>query len=350
MRPLLWEGRRLSVLDQRLLPTRVKWVGLRTAEDAFSAIAEMKVRGAPLIGVVGAFGLALEAGRMGSTPLPRFREGLERVASRLVSARPTAVNLKWAVDRCMDSAARAGTVPEAKEALMEEAEWIMAYEERTARRLGEIGERLIRDGDTVMTHCNAGSLATVDYGTALSPIRVAIEKGKKVKVVATETRPALQGARLTALELQKDGIDTTLISDTMVGYAMSQGMVDLVMLGADRVLRDGHVINKIGTYQVATMASRHSVPFYSVFPWSTVDMKTEKEGVRIEQRSPKEVEFVRGRRVAPKGIKVFNPAFDITPPELVTGLVTERGIILPPFYSKLEEADGAPYEAVGGGN
>jgi methylthioribose-1-phosphate isomerase len=338
LRPIEWKDGKLRVLDQRLLPVRVKWVELSNADQAFEAIRNMTVRGAPLIGVVASFGLALELQKGRFRGMTELIDSASSVAEKLVSARPTAVNLKWALDRMMESVISARSPAQAKEILLARAEEIMRYEEETSRRIGEIGEPLIEDGDTILTHCNAGSLATVDYGTALAPIRFAVRKGKSVRVIATETRPALQGARLTAFELMKDGIDVTLISDTMVGYTISLGMVDKVILGADRVLRDGHVTNKIGTYQVAVLAKRHGIPFYSAMPWSSVDMETELEEVKIEQRSPKEVEMVRGRRIAPKGVKVFNPAFDITPPELVTALITDRGIIYPPFAPALEKA------------
>ncbi|MEM0075288.1 MAG: S-methyl-5-thioribose-1-phosphate isomerase [Conexivisphaerales archaeon] len=343
MRPISWDGATLNVIDQRMLPAKVTWIPISGWKDAFSAIREMKVRGAPLIGVVAAFGLALETKRIKGSSINAIKEEIRKIASILETARPTAVNLKWAVDRVMQAIQSEDSADGVRNRAIKEAEWIMQYEENTAKRLGEIGEKLIHDGDVVLTHCNAGSLATVEYGTALSPIRLAVKKGKQVRVIATETRPALQGARLTAFELMKDGIDTTLISDTMVGYVMSKGMVDLVMLGADRVLRQGYVINKIGTYQIAVLAKRHLIPFYAVFPWSSVDMLTEVGDVVIEQRSPREVEMIRGRRIAPKGIKIFNPAFDVTEPELVTALVTDRGIVYPPFEKGLEEADKKQY-------
>jgi len=328
----------LRVIDQRLLPVRMKWIEIRGADDAFDAIREMKVRGAPLIGVVAAFGAALELRQNHYSKLDDMLADAERVAMKLNSARPTAVNLKWALDRFLETIKESASIEKGKEASLKKAVEIMNYEEETSKRIGEVGEFLIEDGDTILTHCNAGSLATVDYGTALAPVRMAVKKGKKVQMIATETRPALQGARLTTFELMKDRIDVTLISDTMVGYVMSKGMVNKVLVGCDRLLFDGHVINKIGTYQVATMANRHNIPFYVALPWSTVDLNTRLPEVKIEQRSPKEVEMIRGRRIAPKGVKVFNPAFDVTPPELVTAIITDRGILYPPFRNSILEA------------
>ncbi|MEM3803456.1 MAG: S-methyl-5-thioribose-1-phosphate isomerase, partial [Conexivisphaerales archaeon] len=292
----------------------------------------------PLIGVVAAFGLALDLRNNTYSTKQDVLERANIIKEHLATARPTAVNLRWALEREVEALQNVKSAGEAKEAAIARAVELMNYEEKTSKLIGEYGEKLIEDGDTVLTHCNAGSLATVDYGTALAPVRFAIRNGKNVKVIATETRPALQGARLTAYELMKDGIDVTLISDTMIGYTMSLGMVDKVIVGADRVLSDGHVVNKIGTYQVAVLAERHRIPFYSAMPWSSVDMDTTLPEVKIEQRNPLEVEMIKGRRIAPKGIKVFNPAFDITPPELVTALITDRGIIYPPYTAGLSEA------------
>ncbi|BBE41574.1 Methylthioribose-1-phosphate isomerase [Conexivisphaera calida] len=320
----------LRVLDQRALPTRIRWRDVDGAESARDAIKTMVVRGAPLIGVVGAFGLALELSRRDPGP-----EAARALAERVSSARPTAVNLPRAVSRVLDSYLRGG----ANEALRE-AESILEYERESARMIGVHGEQLLMDGDVVLTHCNAGALATVEYGTALAPIRVAIEMGKRIRVIADETRPVLQGARLTAFELVKDGIDTTLISDTMVGYAMSKGLVNKVIVGADRVLMDGHVFNKIGTYQVAILARTHHVPFYVAMPLSTLDPTSSPEDVVIEERDPKEVLYVRGRRIAPRGVKVMNPAFDMTPPEYVSAIITERGIAEPPYRESLTELLG----------
>jgi methylthioribose-1-phosphate isomerase len=307
------------------------WRRVEDAQDAHDFIREMVVRGAPLIGVVAAFGVALEAGRSRESDPAALKKKLKAVAEMISSARPTAVNLAWAARRVSESVGAASSVKEIKRTALEEAVSIMEEERAMNEKIGEHGASLISDGDTVLTHCNAGSLATVDLGTALAPVRTAIAQGKEVKVFATETRPALQGARLTTFELMEDHIDVTLICDTMVGLTMSRGMVDKVFLGADRVLADGTVYNKIGTYQIAVLAQRHEIPFYSVFPKSTFDFNSRADQVHIEERDPEEVTTIRGRRIAPRGVKVFNPAFDATPPELVTAYVTDRGIERPPF-------------------
>lgn len=335
MKPILWEEGSLSVLDQRLLPTKKVWRRVEDAQDAHDFISDMVVRGAPLIGVVAAFGVALEAGRSRESDPTALRKRLKGVAGMISSARPTAVNLAWATRRVSKSIGRASSAKEIKRRALEEAVSIMEEELAMSKKIGEHGASLISDGDTVLTHCNAGSLATVDLGTALAPIRTAIAQGKEVKVFATETRPALQGARLTAFELMEDHIDVTLICDTMVGLTMSRGLVDKVLLGADRVLANGTVYNKIGTYQIAVLAQRHGIPFYSVFPKSTFDFKSRADQVHIEERDPAEVTTIRGKCIAPRGVKVFNPAFDVTPPELVTAYVTDRGIERPPFEKKI---------------
>ncbi|MCL4344289.1 MAG: S-methyl-5-thioribose-1-phosphate isomerase [Nitrososphaerota archaeon] len=317
MRPIRVNGTTVEVLDQRLLPVREKWVRIGSSDDAYYAIKNMVVRGAPLIGVVAAFGLALTGPS----------KNLGEAARRLKSARPTAVNLAWAVDRVQKAAEGAGS----SEAAFNEALRIFNEELESARKIGENGEKLFSDNDTVLTHCNAGALATVDYGTALAPVRVAREMGKNLKLYATETRPVMQGARLTSYELLKDGFDVTLIADTAVGYTMRCGRIDKVIVGADRVLRDGTTMNKIGTFQVATMAKRFSIPFYVALPSSTLDLKSGLDDVKIEERDPSELTQIRGRRTAPKGVKVFNPAFDITPPDLISAIITEKGVYYPPF-------------------
>jgi len=319
------EDGRLRVLDQRYLPTRIRWYYVVDAESAHYAIRNMVVRGAPLIGVVGAFGLAFELSKGDPGP-----EAARAAAERLSSARPTAVNLPRAVGRVLEAYLERGA-----RGALEEARSIMEYEREAARMIGVHGARLLEDGDTVLTHCNAGALATVEYGTALAPLRVAAEEGKRIRAIATETRPVLQGARLTAFELVKDGFDTTLISDTMVGYVMSRGLVDKVIVGADRVLADGYVFNKIGTYQVAILARVHRIPFYVAMPTSTLDARSRPEDVVIEERDPREVLYVRGRRIAPRGVRVLNPAFDGTPPEYVSAIITERGIAEPPYRESL---------------
>ncbi|MGC8599634.1 MAG: S-methyl-5-thioribose-1-phosphate isomerase [Nitrososphaeria archaeon] len=321
MRPIKIENEEVWVLDQRLLPTREKWIKISSAEDAYKAIKTMVVRGAPLIGVVAAYGLALSA--------KKVKDASEyiKIGEWLKTARPTAINLMWAVDRVLNSSKDKISFVKA----WEEASKIFNEELDNARRIGEKGEPLFNDGDTVLTHCNAGALATVDYGTALAPLRIAKERGKKIKVFATETRPVMQGARLTTYELAKDGFDVTLIADTAVGLTMMKGYIKKVIVGADRVLKDGTTLNKIGTFQVATLAKRFNIPFYVALPSSTLDLKSQVDDVVIEERPPEEIFYIKGKRIAPRGIKAFNPAFDITPPELITAIITEKGVYYPPF-------------------
>ena len=321
MRPIKIENEEVWVLDQRLLPTREKWIKISSVEDAYKAIKMMVVRGAPLIGVVAAYGLALSA--------KKVKDASEyiKIGEWLKTARPTAINLMWAVDRVLNSSKDKISFVKA----WEEASKIFNEELDNARRIGEKGEPLFNDGDTVLTHCNAGALATVDYGTALAPLRIAKERGKKIKVFATETRPVMQGARLTTYELAKDGFDVTLIADTAVGLTMMKGYIKKVIVGADRVLKDGTTLNKIGTFQVATLAKRFNIPFYVALPSSTLDLKSQVDDVIIEQRPPEEIFYIKGKRIAPRGIKAFNPAFDITSPELITAIITEKGVYYPPF-------------------
>ena len=319
------------MIDQTALPNRLYYVRFTHPEQVAVAIKTMVVRGAPAIGVAAAMGLALAAVRSKATKLPDFMREMESAAAMLRGTRPTAVNLFWGIDRVMKTAGTASTVREAKEKVSAEAKDMEEEDVEVNRRLGRSGADLIHNGDTVLTQCNAGALATVGYGTALGVVRAAVEQGKLVKVLVPETRPALQGARLTAFELVRDRIACTLISDTAVGHMMSLGRVDCVIVGADRITRDGYVFNKIGTYQEAVLAKRHGVPFYPAAPRSTFDLARSHEQVTIEERGAEEVFQIRGRRIAPRGVPVANPAFDMTPPELVTSMVTERGLVKAPF-------------------
>ena len=337
LRTVRWDAGRVVMVDQTRLPGELVFVEYDTYEQVADAIRRLVVRGAPAIGVSGAFGLALAAARSGAGSAADMLGDLEDAASVLVATRPTAVNLKWALDRVMGAArsaagaAAAGAPGPVRDAVVSEACAMADEDVRTNRSLGMNGAALFGDGDTVMTHCNAGALATVAYGTALGVIRAARDGGNAVRVIATETRPVQQGSRLTAFELKHDGIDVSLIPDTAVGYAMSRRLVDRVVVGADRILRTGHVYNKIGTYQVAAMARRHGVPFYVAAPLSTFDMESSPADVVIEQRSADEVTGTAGRRTAPEGIGVINPAFDETPPELVSAIITEAGVAEPPY-------------------
>lgn len=291
----------------------------------------MKIRGAPLIGAAAGYGLALTALQSRSKTVETMTNELERSARILVETRPTGANLRWAVQRIMRKARTFDNVKDLRAFVLNEADEIRDEDIRSNVRIGKNGAALIEDGDTVLTHCNAGALATAGYGTALGVIRAAIEEGKKVKVVATETRPLLQGARLTAYELASEHVPVTLITDSMVGYVFQHKLVNKVIVGADRVLRTGHVVNKIGTYTISLVARGHGVPFYVAAPLSTFDFTGSVESIIIEHRREEEVLFFGGKRIAPKGVGALNPAFDVTRPENVTAIITEKGVLFPPY-------------------
>ncbi len=335
IRTVAWEEGRVKMVDQTLLPTQFKYVNYTTPEQVATAIKTMVVRGAPAIGVSAAMGLALAAARSKASRLPELLREMEANASLLRSTRPTAVNLFWGIDRVMGKARAARSAREAREAVVAEVKAMEEEDIQANRRLGGFGRDLIEDGDTVLTQCNAGALATVGYGTALGVVRAAVEQGKLVRVLVPETRPALQGARLTAFELARDRIPCTLISDTAVGHMIGLGRVDKVVVGADRITKDGFVFNKIGTYQEAVLAKRHEVPFYPAAPMSTFDLARTHDQVTIEERGAEEVVEIRGKRIAPKGVPVANPAFDMTPPELVDSIITDRGVVRPPYVENI---------------
>jgi methylthioribose-1-phosphate isomerase len=301
------------------------------------AIRTLVVRGAPAIGVSGAFGLALAALQSNAKEKDQLIQDLETAKKILFETRPTAVNLAWGLEKIMKITKDDKTVDEIRTSVIETAKQMAEDDIQINMSIGKNGSELFSENDTIMTHCNAGALATVGYGTALGVIRAIKESGKKVKVIATETRPVQQGSRLTAFELKHDGIDVILIPDTAVGYTMANGLVNGVVVGADRILQTGHVFNKIGTYQVATMAKQHNIPFYVAAPLSTFDLKSNPEDVIIEQRKPSEVTGIGDKRTAPDGIDVINPAFDMTPPELISGIITENGIAKPPFEESIKE-------------
>jgi methylthioribose-1-phosphate isomerase len=294
------------------------------------------VRGAPAIGVTAAFGLALAAIQSNSKTLSELMADLDIAFKVLQSTRPTAINLFWALRRVMEKSRGKKSVGEVKNAILDEALKMAKEDIEINKQIGMNGAKLFEDGDVIMTHCNAGSLATAAYGTALGVIRTAKEDGKRVSVIVTETRPVMQGSRLTTFELHHDDIDVSLIPDTAVGYMMSKKVIKRVIVGADRVLRTGHVFNKIGTYQVAIMANIHEIPFYVAAPLSTFDFENTPEDVVIEERSIDEVIKIGRKRIVPRGVRVFNPAFDMTPPELITGIITEKGVLKPPFGKNLE--------------
>ena len=302
---------------------------MKGCRQVASAIKDMKIRGAPLIGVAAAYALALTAYNSKAKTKEELIKEIEKSASLLKKTRPTAVNLFWAVDRMVRKAREnTGTAKTVAKAVIEEACKMADEDVEANRKMGEHGSALLNDGDVILTHCNAGSLATVDYGTALGVIRVAWEQGKKVSVIATETRPKLQGARLTAYELQQDGIPVTLITDSMVGYVMQKRLVDRVIVGADRIVRDA-VINKIGTFGVAVLAHEHDIPFYVAAPTSTFDLAHSASEVVIEERNPDEVTHFGAQKIAPNGVEVLNPAFDITPMQYVTAIICETGVLSP---------------------
>lgn len=340
MLTVAWKDNSVVLIDQTKLPNKLVYVTCKNYNEVADVIRRLVVRGAPAIGVSAAFGLALAAQQSKAKTLPELMRDLDSAFKVLQATRPTAVNLFWALQRVMGKGKRAKTLEEAKTVVLDEALKMAQEDIETNRKIGAHGLKLFRDGDMVLTHCNAGSLATVAYGTALGVIRAARDSGKRLGVIATETRPVMQGSRLTAFELLHDGIDVSLITDTAVGHMMAIGAVNHVIVGADRVLRTGHVFNKIGTYQVAILASKHNVPFYVAAPLSTFDFESTPEDVIIEDRSVDEVVKVGKRRIAPKGVRVFNPAFDMTPPELITGIITEKGVLNPPFNKNLKSLLG----------
>jgi methylthioribose-1-phosphate isomerase len=329
MRTIEWKDGSVVTVDQSKLPRQLTYLRMQNCQDVASAITTMKIRGAPLIGVAAAYGLGLTASSKASNR-DEFVKQIEACARLLRETRPTGVNLFWAVDRVLrklhDCSSR--SVKTLRNLVIAEAQLIADEDAETNRRIGENGSKLIEDGDTVLTHCNAGALATVEYGTALGVIRAAWEEGKKINVVATETRPKLQGARLTAYELKSEGIPFCLITDSMVGYVMWKDMIDKVVVGADRIVRDA-VVNKIGTYSVAVLAHEHHVPFYVAAPVSTFDLEHVGQDVVIEQRNPKEVTCFRTEQIAPKGTRALNPAFDVTPMKYVVGVICEEGVFSP---------------------
>jgi len=335
LEPVRWRNGVLEALDQTLLPARLSYVRLRSLDEVCDAIKTMKVRGAPLIGVVGAYGLVLSLKNIRTNDLAEARRQLRKYADALIQTRPTGVNLRWAVERVFNSSSHAKTVSSLKDSLESEAEAILKGELESARKIGEFGAPLLEDGDTVLTHCNAGALATVGYGTALAVVRAAVEEGKEISVIATETRPLLQGSRLTAFELAHDGIPVRIICDSAAAQVLARGLVDKVLVGADRILKTGHVTNKIGTLPIALSAKFYGVPFYAAAPFSTLDFETDPSRVVIEERDQREVLYFKGARLGPRGVEALNPAFDITPPELVSGIVTDVGVAGPPLGESL---------------
>jgi len=337
LRTIEWKNDVVVMIDQTKLPNELVYVNFTDYRDVADAIRNLVVRGAPAIGVSAAFGLALAALQSKAKTTEDLLSDLEQARKILHETRPTAVNLAWGLEKIMQVAKSGKDVLEIRESVVEEAKKMAEDDIKINMRMGKYGAPLFNDNDTIMTHCNAGALATVGYGTALGVIRAAKESGKKIKVIATETRPVMQGSRLTAFELKHDGIDISLIPDTAVGYAMVRGLVSKVIVGADRILRTGHVYNKIGTYQIAILAKQHKIPFYVAAPLSTFDLKSRPDEVIIEQRKASEVTAIAGKKTAPDDINVINPAFDMTPPELITEIITEVGTAKPPFEESIKK-------------
>jgi methylthioribose-1-phosphate isomerase len=339
-----WEGGaqgHVRLIEQTLLPERVEVLEVRSAEAMFEAIRRLAVRGAPAIGIAAAYGVVLGLQNVRADDALDLVARTREVAAYLARSRPTAVNLFWALDRMVARAERdlaARRPPEAiLEGLRAEADAIFDEDRALCRRIGELGAELIADGATLLTHCNAGGLATADFGTALAPIYTAHAQGKRVAVFADETRPLLQGARLTAWELAASGVDVTLITDSMAGRVMFEGKIDAVFVGADRIARNGDTANKIGTYSVAVLAHEHGVPFYVCAPLSTFDADIpDGSHIPIEERAPEEITHGFGRRTAPEGVRVYNPAFDVTPARLIRAIVTEAGVIRAPDSARVE--------------
>ncbi|WHZ30037.1 MAG: S-methyl-5-thioribose-1-phosphate isomerase [Nitrospira sp.] len=328
-----WKDGAVRLLDQSRLPEVVEFLDCRDYQTVADAIRTLKVRGAPAIGVTAAMGVALGAQAINATEYSSFAPAVFKICDELAATRPTAVNLFWAIERMRRKLEPLRTQPVSaiKQALIKESQAILEEDIDLCKTMGRHGAELIRDGQTILTHCNAGSLATAGYGTALGVIRAAWEQGKKINVIADETRPVLQGSRLTAWELMQDHIPVTLITDNMAGALMKQGKIHLCVVGADRIAANGDVANKIGTYSVAVLAKAHHIPFYVAAPYSTIDLKTKSGAdIPIEQRNPSEVTTIHGSHpVAPLNVTVYNPAFDVTPAELITGIITERGVFKP---------------------
>ncbi len=332
-----WKDNKVIIIDQTRLPTEEVYLKISDYRDLTDAIKQLKVRGAPAIGIAGAFGVCLGANEILTNNYEKFKQKLKIIIDELAATRPTAVNLFWALERmtAILEKSKKKNLEKIKKLLLKEALAILEEDKIICRNMSNNGASLLKDGNTVLTHCNTGALATGGMGTALGAIYAATEQGKQIKVFADETRPLLQGARLTTWELKKAGIDVTLICDNMAAYVMQQGLVDCVMLGADRIAANGDTANKIGTYGLSVLANYHKIPFYVVAPTTTFDLSIKSGAeIPIEQRASEEVTYGFGKQTAPDGIKIYTPAFDITPNELITAIVSEQGIYYPPFDLK----------------
>ena len=338
MKAIEWLGDRVKILDQTKLPQEETYLEFSRYQDIASAVVELKIRGAPAIGVAGGYAIALGGLKIEIKTRKAFLKRLRQVSQAIAATRPTARNLFWAIDRMLAVAEAGEDVVRIKQALVDEAIKIHREQAEADQKLSRLGAELIPDNSTILTHCNAGPLATAGYGTALGVIMYASEQGKRITVFATETRPLLQGARLTTWELKRANIPITLITDSMAGYVMNQWGIDCVIVGADRIAANGDTANKIGTYTLAVLAKENVIPFYVAAPTSTIDTSLASgDEIPIEQRSPEEVTHIRGVAIAPEGINVSNPAFDVTPHHYITAIITEKGIIKEPYGEGIKE-------------
>jgi len=340
IQPIKWKKNRLYLLDQTRLPERERYIECRTYLDAARAIKKMVVRGAPAIGITAALGIVLGVEAIPQQNRRRFLTRFEKICQTFAATRPTAVNLFWAIERMKKLVAHDPFPPlkELKAMMKKEALKILEEDVKSNKRIGAFGSQLLKSDDTILTHCNAGALATGGYGTALGVIRAGKAQGKRLHVVADETRPFLQGSRLTSWELKKDGIPVTVITDNMAAFMMQQKRIDAIIVGADRIAANGDVANKIGTYSLAIVAREHKIPFYVAAPLSTIDfsIKTGRE-IPIEERNSEEVSHISGKRVVPKGIPVWNPAFDVTPNRFISAIITDQGITEKPYGKNLKK-------------
>ena len=351
MEPIEWLDGRIGIIDQSRLPHDEVHLDLTCYEEVAEAIKTLRVRGAPLIGIAAAYGLALCAQTIEAKSTAQFLKELRRIAEALASTRPTAVNLRWAIDRMLAAAEARKDIAGIKSALITEAKAIHEEEREATAKLSHCGAELIEDGFTILTHCNAGSLATGGYGTALGVIKAAREQGKSISVFATETRPLLQGARLTTWELMQDGIPVTLITDSMAGHFLSRRKINCVITGADRIAANGDTANKIGTYALAVLANENKVPFYIAAPLSTIDRSVPSgDGIPIEERAPEEVTHIQGIRTAAPGVQAANPAFDVTPYRYISAIITECGVTRKPYVANLAKLFSPPQTKTKGGS
>ncbi|MFJ7745854.1 S-methyl-5-thioribose-1-phosphate isomerase [Peribacillus sp. NPDC097295] len=331
-----WKDTHITLLNQQALPSKTEFIELYTVKDVYDSILTLKVRGAPAIGITAAYGVALGATQENTTELWQFKQNVMKHITKLASSRPTAVNLFWALKRMEKTLQAAKSIPAAKSALVSEAKTIFTEDEEMCRKIGEYGLSLFNEGDSILTHCNAGGIATARYGTALAPFHLARERSLPIKVYACETRPVLQGARLTAWELMQAGVDVTLISDNMAAHTILQKKIGAIIVGADRIAANGDTANKIGTLGLAILAKHYDIPFYVAAPSSTFDSSLESgNSIPIEERNGDEITSIQGVRIAPENVKTFNPAFDVTPNSLITSIITENGIITPDYRNNI---------------